>query len=313
MRGPRLSYLRTIARRDTGGLQTLRPPNPLLRRWEMTDAVAPTAAQTTVAKPIENAGNRATQYEQSKLSNSTEPAAMPVSSAIAPPVESKIIQRQTSSVDAPVVTRPLSPATANVQTAKEVKPASPQSPSLTDTWLNRKTPVTDEMRFQALPEAIRPGSVSPDAPLRTPALAPQAKVSGLADKGDSVGVDRTHQQSNAQSTSAVGIKGPREVVTAKPLPTETGFEPPVIRQRQPLEAPRPNGSEARIASGISRPSRDPRRESAEATPVVNIGSIDVRIVPAPVNTVRQAQLRSAAKTASHLSRGFTSTLGIRQG
>src|SRR6476619_4231974 len=36
MRTRRLTYLRTITRRDSGGLPVIRPPNALLRRWEMT-------------------------------------------------------------------------------------------------------------------------------------------------------------------------------------------------------------------------------------------------------------------------------------
>jgi len=81
----------------------------------------------------------------------------------------------------------------------------------------------------------------------------------------------------------------------------------------PKETERPR-AEAEPISGTSvRPARRPH-DDEQATAIVKIGSIEVQVTPPPVPTPPvNPRNRSERPAARSLSRGFTSSFGLRQG
>jgi hypothetical protein len=79
------------------------------------------------------------------------------------------------------------------------------------------------------------------------------------------------------------------------------------------ETARPGAEMEAIAETAVRPARRPR-DDEQRTAIVKIGSIEVQVTPPPVPTPPvNPRNRSERPAARSLSRGFTSSFGLRQG
>ena len=336
MRGPRLSYLRTISRRDTGGLQTLRPPNPLLRRWEMTDQAAHGLEQPAVVTPVEKQGRRQSVEDRTSSEDAAEPvvvARAPVPSVRPSNVDRKDkeperdLDSKTNAGELPRNDRSLVPRrdalpTKPVVSRDEWKGESQAKIADTPSVTSSATVATVESRREATTsEAMVAPEVKPDrsnpsqasflqAPLRTAPLALEvsSKPAEIASPQQIAALNRS--PGNAVSQTAVEpISNPEPSAIPK---GESRAGELVVRPLRPAKQLPERGRTSVEPRRLNLPPVT-RKEPVEQSPVVNIGSIDIRILPAPVNAARPVRSAAPAKTSNTLSRGFTSAFGIKQG
>lgn len=297
----RSSYFQRIARADRSGA-ALRPPPAVFRRWEMTQVSSarpqPAAADQS---PISAAPRR-------KLSQS---------SAASPGLRTAIQLPGTELPAAPDHTDPrLQPPKSDRPTEKDTTPAVKSSV--------RADPVQAEVqpgrnlvqrKQRAKPEAAR---AQINAPRSVNSTAPGQRGSNVSNVSNDANLPpnpsrkseraATRQTLNLFAREAIDSSTDETIATPAseaPGPRKSDETPRLLQthyrsheRREPIPAP----PLARLQA------------AEKSQPTVKIGTIDVQITPPPAAMPQPKMARSSSrKPANSLSRGFTSSFGLRQG
>lgn len=323
----RSSYLSLITRRELGGLQAIRPPNPLLRRWGMT-------------VPDLHPGERQT--------TDPEPAHIPTSASSfsAPPISVAPVSSPSPELQRPG--RDLLVEPANVfnseQPVREKKPSKLMGDAKAtlmgeatapDNSVESSTPRPFVRARRSLPETKDPVAQTDAAQITG---APVARVPVDERSATPILLEETTEPpspsaalslptmvvtplpSSVRNTTDESAK--TETAPIKFSPTRHTPEVSSMTEPQPVASVRPGSvvvanhapDSAPLPPAVA-PQLRGRREVTPTTkvPAVHIGSVEVRIVPpaAPPNKPQRAAAGSASSVL--LSRGFTTSFGLRQG
>ncbi len=289
------SYLRRITRRDHGGLPVLRPPSPLLARWEMT-APAPLAAATptTIGAPAAPAAAPPVSAPKEEAAEPDREGTERSHPALSPSLHFAQDQgqghplplRRRGTLNSPL---PLGAAGRRVRAAQAA--AVPPEPAVVYDGVRASSPQPPDVSSGGV------DAIGPDTRLRT---------------------RRPHRTPPPRFVEAV--------VTEETRSVDARVENRVIVTRE-RASPRVETSPAISAPAIERvvqaavavraPARPGPRNAAPLAPRVHIGSIEVRIqAPPPAAPPEQrpaAAVRQRPAASGPLSRGFTSPFGLKQG
>jgi hypothetical protein len=291
---PRPSYLRRITRRDGGGLPILGPPNPLLRRWEMTAPAwrAPepqTAASqdvhiTTAVSPLPSL---ASAFNRPRHDSQIEPTSTVTLKEPVGNAEPAARKEEAAAPGNAPESLPQGPSVRAGRSVPEMKnpPPEPGEAQITDGQNVPEDPVPAGKRAWARPQRQRTAEAPPPSealPLPTIEVAPA---------------------SPARRTAGVSSSHP----TSKPA-TEN---PPVVFSP-------PKSPVAAHEAQVSRPLPPAIRTRLDATPTthapsVHIGSVEIRILPPAPPLTQPPRAAAISSSSSSLSRGFTSSFGLKQG
>lgn len=307
----RSSYLRLITRSDGGSLPVMRPPNPLLRRWEMTAGVLPSERPTTNPEParITDAVSRPPVPPPKFTSPDHESQAEPAN--IANSTQSVVEEKRTSSTEeAAVKVSSMEPLrndpVVEARTGPETKNPVNQMPEAQVTSA-RVAPVTPGPNKEPSVTSQRPGPTTEPMLPSEIMLLPTTVVTSLP----------SPLRRNTEDASPRSETGPIKSLSQRPgaeVSNTTGPQPLADKPMRsafsagqaPASLPRPTG----VAAALR-----PRRDIAPATnaPAVHIGSVEVRIVPPAAPPNKPPRAAAGSSSTALLSRGFTTSFGLRQG
>jgi hypothetical protein len=293
----RSSYFQRIARTDRSG-PALRPPPAIFRRWEMTQT--PSASQ------------RPADLVKDPIATAPKPKSLP-SSAASP--------RSRTSTQLPETELSATPDRMSGRFGQKIRP-NPDHPTEEGTI----HAVKSSARANPVQAEVQPGkNLNP----RKHRAKPEATREQVSRPRNVNSTAHAHPGSNVTDANL----SPNPLIRS-----ERSATPPALNL--PGRAALSSADDEMIAtaaSGRSKSTKTPRllqthyrsheqRESAPAQPLarlqaneklpptVKIGTIDVQITPPPEATPQPRMTRSSSsKPATALSRGFTSSFGLRQG
>ena len=293
---PRTSYFQQMARvksRET----TLNPPPAILRRWEVAEllnlpeastASAPSNNVSTAAHsaPHSNAP-RSLRNDTTATSFSQKPRVLMPETNATPQENSaqrdeRKANRQGAERSASVrsLDKPLSSTPSRiVETPAPPIQAAPSRPPLNEQAKRREEQRTDNI-------------IEPDnkhAPRASATQQPELNETGNLEKRVDATSTRLEKPTNKIERDSAVEKNTQKIV--QPLTAQAMLVPP---------AP----------STPALPTRKPDKQHA---PTIQIGHIEVRVSPPAPPPVAPVQQPARAATTERLSRGFTSSYGMRQG
>jgi hypothetical protein len=291
----RLSYLARLVRTASSDGPALTPPHPLLRRWELIQEPKTTGGTSASLAAIVETSQRAS------IASRTGVAARSLArneTRVSPPV----VEVQTPAVR----DRRIGSASPNARTISTIQSEEP--PTLLPTPLPRAAEPGAQHRFTTSP---RLASSRRSAPPNPPPDSPQhpSKLSGPP------------HDSDGTPTPTTAVRLPQDVSAPLRRPSHDVPAPPralaaVQASPMPANAPAERAAESARRVLVPRPpvipltphlQPEPRRDRS-----VRIGSIDIHI-QAPPTPPQPARRVSPPQSAAPLARGFTSSVGLRQG
>lgn len=285
----RRSYINDMARRDSAGLPMLAPPRTLFRRFATTlpfVEAEPVPERRNISPQVWGTAQQ-TQPDQPSVKGTK---AAPPRAPIDPPLKPKA----TPALAAPASITP--PVVAAASTTREVAPP-----------FGRKS--SEHPSLNTLGRAPHDASKVPAFAGRNPMFA----TSESRSDSHPLRSPESHTQPvliRAQSPARNSHTRSEEL---RPLPI---VEMPPVRSISSQRS-RPAGHIAPIALAprepLPRPALPPSPSKDAAAPTLKIGSIEVRIVAAPVAPVAAPAKSLTAQKFTPLSRELTSAFGLRQG
>lgn len=277
---PQSSYLQTIARRGKSHLPVLMPPRSPLSRIEVP--LMPEVADESIPiQPPSEPANRVVvspQQQPSSTQMKQVPSLLPPS-----PVDAATTApaQVPSSIELPQEIQ----ATSVLSKTSSVSPAVQNSQQKTSLTVQPTTPVTHSIpapeELAQLPN--RSGQSSNFAPV-TPVPKPRSYLAKAA-------------------TSLMLKTSPKVSKVASPQIASPEVSESVVI----LQAPQNDSARQKF-------DRPPRSSTATAQGnTVHIGTIDIHIAPLPTPPIKPVATAPKPVALSPLTRGFTSSFGLRQG
>jgi hypothetical protein len=344
----RRSYLRDITRQSSTGLPILKPPSALFRRRERLQFLAPLpegaeSAPSSLATPaepptLETRPNVMHTYERSSPGHPADRADIqrenaenlaevntPLETAqaasvhiqqnnltIAPERGSSGERHVTEAGSPSAVPRNSAPALigSSLPTAAETSRGEQRAPSEPSSPTASPIP-----RWRPKPGGVAGTEAAETPTLSRPSKFESANVRRHASKKSDVSL-HTLVSSETQALPSAGSQAPREAPNSAPQ-AKAGTE--ASRQRRKAKLASFEGTA--VPSWPARTTAGPRLEAspspaknAQTPPAasIHIGTVEVRVAPLfsqPPAVARPAPMRSLPA----LSRGFTSSFGLRQG
>lgn len=333
----RPSYLHQLARRSLIHLANLKPPSPILRRWELTRFSVP------LTETVRHAPSSSVTSAEVPAAETLAPAVRPDErDHIHPAMPVPATQRYSLTVGNAKpevalmsglsgekhVRRPLSLPRVRMQEDGPV--GARMAPLATKKTLGDEnarpvgsdTPDAPPVRFQPLSVVNKVGKEDPKSPTQTTerGLEP-VKVSSLAKSKapeafpflqpspkSRAGLT-TRSQAPERRLRSIPEQEPGSATLSRPISARGSASSATPAAAAALSRP----AEATVGPSVQSSSSRPRRNSEKlAGTAIHIGTVDVRI--APPSGHPQAAPRPAQSTPGPaLSRGFTSSFGLRQG
>lgn len=321
----RSSYLRQITGRPPAGVPTLKPPSALLRRWELVHVpirfearsrALPSWANPAQLPEPEGWPPSPCLTERDLVHLATPAPAVSGSDLTPAPVKPEVLpiarsreekhMRAVLSAGGASPTSDLAAMRASSPAAKVALAEAPSGPAMPDVPSAKLQPLSQGPNLgDDAPQTLAPSRSAQAEPVKVDFEA-TPKVSEIrpAQRRLSRRQAETHVQTNEARARPLADRESAASSRHTPAPGATPCDP--ISVSSP-----PAGATLvpRVASSPTGPTQ--KRQTSSGT-AVHIGTVEVRITPPPLH-VQVAPHPAQATPVPALSRGFTSSLGLRQG
>ena len=305
----RASYFKRIARTEKPA-SALRPPAAIFRRWELIhsfpqrqgaviDDAAPLAeSPARPLSPSMPSRPAATHATPPHPASSKRPPAIPIEASVVD------VQRPRAVPEEPARPRPKSERSIDRREAQTKESSdsltvknltSPAQPQISKLQTTRATATSAADNSASANARAKPKSKSTRTrDQRTSETAPEARA--VVFQPSEVRLGETSLTS-AEKPVAILVPKPPEARRSDP-----GTSRPHVDSRSEPRHP-----------AVTTQRAAPQQRPDESQPTVKIGTIDVQIVPSPPSPKTVPTTSSGRRSATVLSRGFTTSFGLRQG